>query len=303
MTRRHAISRLLLGALLCAATLPAAEIVQHPFRGITYIERSESAPREVRMHIVLIDLTAPGLSFHLTPPGGPMETIRRTTLEYLKQEHAQVAINAHYFLPWPSYQPEADLVGFAASNGTIYSAFEIPEQSYALAPYVPAINIDPENHATLVHRDPAFADNRHVLENVGIWNAVAGSAQIVTDGVKTIPQYGAGGVLKAGGPNGGFSAGKSWYAQTNARSAIGLTKDAKTLVLFTVDVRGGSAGMQVGEVADILIRDYNVYQALNLDGGGSTTLALDGQIANVSSDNPEGRRVGSNLAVFAQPPQ
>jgi len=303
MTRRPSISRLLLIALLCAATIPAAETVQHPFRGITYIERSESTPREVRMHIVLIDLTAPGISFHVTPPGGPLETVRHSTLEYLKQEHAQVAINAHYFLPWPSSQPDADLVGFAASNGTIYSAFEIPEQSYALAPYVPAINIDPENHVTLVHRDPAYTDGKHVLENVKIWNAVAGSARIVTDGGKTIPQYGPGGVLTAGGPSGGFSADKSWYAQTNARSAIGLTKDGKTLVLFTVDVRGGSAGMQVGEVADTLIRDYDVYQALNLDGGGSTTLALDGRIVNVSSDNPDGRRVGSNLAVFAQPQQ
>ena len=57
--------------------------------------------------------------------------------------------------------------------------------------------------------------------------------------------------------------------------------------------------MQVGEVADVLIRDYGVYQALNLDGGGSTTLAIDGKIVNVSSDNPGGRIVGSSLAVFA----
>ena len=58
-------------------------------------------------------------------------------------------------------------------------------------------------------------------------------------------------------------------------------------------------------VADLLIRDYDVYNALNLDGGGSTTLAMQdprthiGRIVNVSSDNPNGRPVGSNLAVFA----
>ena len=55
------------------------------------------------------------------------------------------------------------------------------------------------------------------------------------------------------------------------------------------------------EVAEILIRDYAVWQALNLDGGGSTTLAIDGKIVNVSSDNPAGRKVGSSLAVFALP--
>ena len=105
-------------------------------------------------------------------------------------------------------------------------------------------------------------------------------------------------MLKPGGPN-AYSNDKSWYAQINARSAIGISKDGRTLVLFTVDARGGSAGMRVGEVADVLIQDYGVYQALNLDGGGSTTLAIDGRIVNASSDNPKGRSVGSSLAVFA----
>lgn len=63
--------------------------------------------------------------------------------------------------------------------------------------------------------------------------------------------------------------------------------------------------MTVGEVADLLVRDYGVYNALNLDGGGSTTMAMENpvtradEIVNVSSDNPGGRSVGSNLAVFA----
>ena len=291
------LTRCLLLAIWCAC-LPAAETVQHPFRGVTYIERVETAPRALRMHVVKIDLATPGIAFKLSPPGGTLETVRQTTLEFLLQEHAQVAINAHYFLPWPSSSPEASLVGFAASNGTVYSAFEAPEQSYALTPYAPALNIDAENHTSIVHRDPADASGTRTLEAVKVWNALSGSAQIVTDGVKTIPEYAPLGVLQPGGPN-AYSNTKSWYAQTNARSAIGLSRDGATLVLFTVDARGGSAGMAVGEVADVLIQDYGVYQALNLDGGGSTTLAIDGAIVNVSSDNPKGRSVGSSLAVFA----
>jgi exopolysaccharide biosynthesis protein len=281
---------LCLNVLVALCTLKAADTVQHPFRGITHIERNGN------MHIVQIDLAAPGIRFLLTPPAGKLETVRQTTLEFLKQEHAQVAINGHYFLPWPSFQPEADLVGFAASNGTVYSGFELPEQTYALAPYVPAINIDSANHATLVHRDPAYPDGKHVLEPVEIGNAVSGSAQIVTDGVKTIPQYKAAGILT---PDNRYSATNSWYDQHNARSAIGITRDGATLVLFTVDAH---PGMAVGEVAEILIKDFAVYQALNLDGGGSTTLAIDGAIVNVSSDNPAGRKVGSTLAIFADKP-
>ena len=173
------LARCLVIAIWCG-WLPAADTVQHPFRGVTYIERVETAPRALRMHVVKIDLAAPGIAFKLSPPRGKLETVRQTTLEFLLQEHAQIAVNAHYFLPWPSSNPEASLVGFAASNGTIYSAFEAPQQSYALTPYAPALNIDAENHASIVHRDPAFADGKHILERVKVWNAVSGSAQIVT---------------------------------------------------------------------------------------------------------------------------
>jgi len=43
-----------------------------------------------------------------------------------------------------------------------------------------------------------------------------------------------------------------------------------------VDNAGGSRGMSVGEVADMLIHDYGVYNALNLDGGASTGLWVRG---------------------------
>jgi hypothetical protein len=65
--------------------------------------------------------------------------------------------------------------------------------------------------------------------------------------------------------------------------------------------------MTPGEVADLLINDYHVFNALNLDGGGSTTMAMEdpfthtGRVVNVSSDNPSGRKVGSNLALCAAP--
>jgi exopolysaccharide biosynthesis protein len=291
--------RVLIALLLLLAVLGwGAETVTHPYRGVTYIERSETSPRNVIAHIVLLDLRSEGLRFKLTPPGGSRECVRQTTLEFLQQEHAQIAINGHFFVPFPSPDADAFLAGLAASEGKVYSGFESPEQSYALVRDAPAMNIGRDNRVTVVHRDPLFADGLHVRENVALWNVVSGSAQIVTQGVATIPRYGM--ELTAGGPN-RYSEEKSWYEQINARTAIGVTRDGNTLVLFTVDVRGGSAGMKVGEVAEMLIRDYRVYEALNLDGGGSTTLALGDRIVNVSSDNPNGRKVASSLAVFAEP--
>ena len=89
-----------------------------PHVGMSYIDRTETAPRVVRMHIVQIDLTAPGLRFRLSPPAGGREVVRQTTLGFLKQEHAQLTINAHYFLPYPSVDTDAWIIGIAASDAS-----------------------------------------------------------------------------------------------------------------------------------------------------------------------------------------
>lgn len=303
--------RLILVGLWWSSCLQGVEAVEHPFQGITYIVRIENTPRSLTLHVVKVNLTAPGIRFELTPPGGTLETIRQTTLEFLNQEHAQVTINAHFFTPFPSTSSAANVIGLAASNGKVYSGFESPDQSYALVPYAPAINIDNSNHARVVHVNGRYADGQHVKEHVSLWNTVAGSAQIVTNGVKTVPNYAdeqhPKGLLTMGGPNTRFSNQDSWYNQLQARTVIGLTRNRKILVLFTVDKAGGSLGMSLGEIADMLLKDYGVYNALNLDGGGSTTMAMEdrtkhqGIIVNTSSDNPKGRSVASNLAVFALP--
>lgn len=280
------------GVLLALHVCAAAQTAErHPFAGVTHAIRVETVPRAVKMHVVSIDLTAPGIRFKVTPPGGPRETVRQTTLQFLEAERAQIAINAHFFLPFPSANPFATLIGPAASDGVVYSAFETPEQSYAIVTNAPALNLDAGNRAAIISS----------ATRAPLWNAVAGSAQIVTNGVKTIPSYGA--ALTDGAD---YSNARSWYDQVNARTAIALANRSRTLILFTVDRAAGSLGMSVGEVADLLIRDYRVEQALNLDGGGSTTLAMEDpatgvrSIVNTSADNPAGRAVGSNLAIFAR---
>ncbi len=300
---------LMLACLLAPlAALPAAETEAQPFRGITLVTRTETSPRNVTLRVLKVDLTAPGISFRLTQPGGARETVRQRTVDFLEQQHAQFAINAHFFLPYPSEEPDADLVGFAASEGKVFSRFESPAQSYALVRAAPALVISKDNHAIIAHADPAATEGTITLEKAAVWTAVSGSAQIVTEGVKTIPEYvdadHAGAALTPGGP-GQYSNQKSWYAAVNARTAIGLTRDARTLVIAVVDRGAPGGGLAVGELADLLIRDFGVYNALNLDGGGSATLAMQdpatgrGEVINQPSDTPAGRAVGSNLAIFA----
>src|SRR5215467_1413817 len=157
---RHAAYFLgVVGLLASTANVRAADTTTttYPFLGVTHISRVGSAPdfpRNVKIHVVKIDLTAPFISFEFTPHTGTRDTVRQTTLQYLNNLGAQVAINGSFFLPFPSADFNSALVGFAASNGTVYSPFELPTQNYALVRDSPAINIDPDNHASVVHRDP-----------------------------------------------------------------------------------------------------------------------------------------------------
>ena len=273
-----------------------------PWPGVTHIARTEDQPRKVSIHIIKIDLTASGLSFKLTPPSGSRETVRQTTLDFLKQEQAQIALNGHFFAPFPSQETESFLVGFSASGGKAFSDFEHPVQSYAIIANAPAFNIDDENVASVVTPDNVAV--------VRLGSAVSGSAQIITGGQVTIPFYKdddhPAGLLTPGGPA-GYSNAKSWYDVPNARTVIGLSEDNRTLFLFTVDRAASSQGMKLSEIAELLVKDYGVISALNLDGGGSTTLAMEdpeshkAKIVNVSSDNPNGRAVASNLAIFVRP--
>lgn len=296
-------------ALVLLWAQPAAQgQVTTPYAGVTYIDRWIDAPRRLHLHVAQVDLQTPGLRFKVSPPAGDRETVRQSTLDFLKQEGAQLAVNGHYFLPFPSTDRTAWAIGLAASEGRVYSAFETPEQRYALVANAPALNIDRDNRASIVHHDPSQPGGLHVREPVTLWNVVAGSSQIVTGGAATVPIYRdathVAGLLEPGGPS-TYSNAKAWADVHTARTAIGLSRDRRTLTLFTVDVRGGSEGMALAEVARLLIDDYGVWDALNLDGGGSTSMALadpqTGQatIVNSSSDNPAGREVATSLAVFA----
>ena len=291
MTRRT-----LFLALLAALALGAETKVETPFQGVTHISRTEESPRKVSMHIVRVDLSAHGIRIKLSGPGGTREAVRQTTLEFLKQEQAHVAVNGHFFLPFPSPDSDAFLIGLAASDGNVYSDFESPEQSYALVKDAPAIHVSKDNEASIVTKESLPES---------LFTAFSGSAQIVTGGKVTIPVYKDGehpeGLLTPGGPN-GYSNAKSWYDVATARTVVGLA--GRELIFFTVDRAGGSLGMTLREVAELLVAEYGVTDALNMDGGGSTSLAMQGpdgeaRLVNVPSD-PGGRKVASSIAVFAE---
>jgi hypothetical protein len=83
-------------------------------------------------------------------------------------------------------------------------------------------------------------------------------------------------------------------ANGDPRTAVGFTADKK-VIFMVADGRQSqrSNGVSLVELADILI-DLGCVEALNLDGGGSSQMAVPGQYVNIPSEQ---RNVPSILAV------
>ena len=79
------------------------------------------------------------------------------------------------------------------------------------------------------------------------------------------------------------------------RSAVGVTADGK-IVFAVVDGRQAhSHGLTLTEFAELLLK-FKVQNAINLDGGGSSALYVNGDVVNAPSDGSE-RAVGSALIL------
>ena len=92
------------------------------------------------------------------------------------------------------------------------------------------------------------------------------------------------------------------FLARNPRTGIGFSRDSATLYLVTVDGRQeGSDGMTLGEFADLMI-SLGIYEGLNLDGGGSTAMVINGKLVNTPAEKntagqPVERTVGNALLV------
>lgn len=92
-----------------------------------------------------------------------------------------------------------------------------------------------------------------------------------------------------------------FFTTHHPRTAAGLTADGK-LVIATVDGRQTiSGGLSLSSLAS-LMKQLGAVDAINLDGGGSTTLSVKGIVVNSPSEGAE-RPVADALLIYApQPP-
>jgi hypothetical protein len=91
------------------------------------------------------------------------------------------------------------------------------------------------------------------------------------------------------------------------RSAIGITEDEQYLIAMVVDGRGESIGATHEELANYLL-EYNVSDAIHMDGGGSSTLVSRelGEETVTVNNTPSGgteRKVANGLGFVSLAPE
>jgi exopolysaccharide biosynthesis protein len=120
-----------------------------------------------------------------------------------------------------------------------------------------------------------------------------GLAPWMTEAVSGHPTLVAGGVRRDNNGDAGLC------AQRHPRTALGLTRDRRTLIMAVVDGRTtGRIGMTCDELTNLLL-EHGAHDAVNLDGGGSSALWMAGRgVLNRPSDGSL-RRAGNHLGVFA----
>jgi hypothetical protein len=91
--------------------------------------------------------------------------------------------------------------------------------------------------------------------------------------------------------------------QRHPRTAVGWRADG-LLVLVTVDGRQPpkSVGMTIAELAALMI-ELSCVEALNLDGGGSTTMVINNRVVNHPSDQSGERPVSDALLIYPRAPR
>ena len=254
-------------ALAFAGILGAAptfdwEAAKEPHPGIKIIRAKYRSPRLMRVVIMRIDLSTPGLRIVTTGrdadwgkpmPDCPKFTIaakRITTAEFMKRANAEnsgkrpmlAAFNASPWLPWqkPFTHKYGDPRGLNISDGTVVS-----DNSPELPSFVVWQNGKIEIAETV--------DRRKIGR---IREAVSGFGIIVKNGKCILPDVG-------------------YAKRPMPRMAYGLSHDRRYLYVIAIDGRQknwslGATGSETGK----LLVEAGAWDAINMDGGGSATLCV-----------------------------
>jgi hypothetical protein len=253
---------------------------QKLYEGVTYRRLIRVLPHPMIAHVLTIDTKERGIEFLVTPPDSTGKTPlnARTTSQFLEEFNLQIAINGGGFSPWWSHSPadyyphEGDPItpfGFTASNGNVYGTGDDTD-------------IGTEPTLYISRRNTLSFNNRPGR----VYNALSGDRMLVLKGERAADLD---------------------NQELDPRTAIGINRNGRYLYLVVVDGRQPlySEGATFSELANLLI-DQGAFMRMSLDGGGSSTMVVEGDngiptILNSPIDNyipGRERPVGNHLGVY-----
>lgn len=254
-------------ALLCAAAL-AGDTWTSVAPGVDWLRRTTTGPSQ-QISAARVDLSDPRIALHASADLPGVERAVNT-LQFARAVDATVAINA-------DWSDGSNPVGLSISGGTMWKSHI---RTDAVGGHWGFFACTVGKVCTLDREQPL---------DVAWWFADP-----------TQPPWrfhhatGANGVVLL---RDGVARSGCYDTARNPRSAACVDAAGTTLWLVVVDGRqSGMSGMTCDETRDLLL-DLGCWDAVMLDGGGSSTLVVDGEVVNSPSDGRL-RTVSNHIGVI-----
>ncbi|MCI0521509.1 MAG: phosphodiester glycosidase family protein [Chloroflexi bacterium] len=241
------------------------------YPGVEYTRQVARSPRPMVIHILKVDLQAEGISFLVTPGDAQAErpVQAMTAAEFARRYDLQIAVNGDGFTPWhdngplDTYPRSGDRVTPVGLAASRGEVYSQPTDDE------PTLYLSRANQA------------RFGTPTGKVYNAISGNLMLVQQG----------------------QALSGLQGSAEPRTALGIDRKGRWLIIVVVDGRqpGYSEGATLAELAEILLAQGAQF-AMNMDGGGSSTLVARGRLLNspVNHGIPGWQRpVGSHLGVYA----
>jgi exopolysaccharide biosynthesis protein len=242
-----------------------------PVPGVRHLHRVTNDP--LNIHVLIVDLKNPRVRIRAGLKNDNDKPDEGETVKSICQRYNAVAgINCDYF----------------AMSADQWNDFRHIPQGHNMTDGL--LMLPPGRSSPIVPDRSAMAfplDNSYGVVGIFMapqawwWNVVAGGPRIIRNGTV------------------GWEVEPDIPDQTSRqpRTGAAISADYRTLILATVDGRQPSSrGMTANELG-YLLKEFGGYNGLSFDGGGSTTMVINGNTVNSPSDGVD-RRIANCLMIL-----
>lgn len=239
--------------------------------GIDWLHRVTTGSNPQNLHVVQIDLTRSDISIQASADVNNQRGVVTST--FANNIGAIVAINGDW-----GAGSSSNPLGLAIGNGNMWNDHVSDTGVGTHWGYFACDIFNTCEYVSLSTSAWWFNNPTPTLFPYRYFNAVgANGLTLINDGVRGVGCY---------------------DVPPNARTAICTNQNKTQLTMMVIDDSyAGATGMTCDEMRD-LAQEFGCWDAAMLDGGGSSTMYIDGSVRNTPSDGPE--RVRPNHIAVVQ---